>query len=107
MKDLTILQNETKQLMQKYNLNAKIENRYISLSSEIGELGKEIVKGNKYGSKEFEKTKNFASEIGDVFFDFILLCNVADINLEDAFNQVLEKYETRFLDHGTIGSKKI
>lgn len=105
--ELNQIQEQAKELAKKYHLHAGIENRYISLSSEVGELGKEIVKGNRYGSNEFNKTENFAMEIGDVFFDFILLCNVADVNLEEAYKGAMQKYQKRFLEHGTIGSKTI
>ena len=106
METIEQMQEEVKQLMEKYHLNANLENRYISLSSELGELGKEIVKGNRYGSKEFEETENFKLELGDVLFDYILLCNVAGVDIYQSYQSSLEKYEKRFLKQGTIGSNQ-
>lgn len=107
MEKLNEIQEYIQELMKKYHLNAGIENRYISLSSELGELGKEIVKGNKYGNRQFEKTENFEMELGDVLFDYILLCNVAKVDIQQAFEKALLKYETRFVEQGSIGSTKI
>ena len=35
----------------KYNLGGSVEARFIDLSSEVGELGKEILEGTNYGEK--------------------------------------------------------
>ncbi|MDP4146536.1 MAG: MazG nucleotide pyrophosphohydrolase domain-containing protein [Bacillota bacterium] len=85
-------------------INSKIDIRIIDLISEVGELSKEILKGTNYGNKQFEKTKDWESEIGDVFFSLICIANETDTNLEDCLNYVLKKYEKRFTDNGDLGS---
>ena len=46
------IQEEVNELIKKYNLESSVEIRFIDLISELGELGKEILKGNDYGKKE-------------------------------------------------------
>ncbi len=103
MKDI---QERINDMIKKYDLEASLEIKFIDLVSEIGELGKEILKGNDYGKKDFRKSDNIESEIGDVFFSLICVANGLNINLEDSLEIVLEKYDKRFLNKGDIGSGK-
>lgn len=98
------IQEKVKEMIKKYNLESSNEIRFIDLTSEIGELGKEILKGNDYGKKEFCNTDNVESEIGDVLFSLICIANGMNISLENAIESVLKKYENRFLNNGNIGS---
>ena len=103
MKDI---QEKVNNLIQKYDLETSLEARFIDLTSEIGELGKEILKGNDYGQRNFCKTQNFESEIGDVLFSLICISNGLNIDLQMALEEVLKKYEDRFSKKGNIGSGK-
>ena len=96
------LQKTIKDFAIKYHLSGSIETRFIDLSSEVGELGKEILKGTSYGAKEFEATDNLESELGDA--SLISVANCANVNLESALTKVLQKYESRFSAKGHIGS---
>lgn len=98
------MQEKVNELIKKYNLESSIEIRYIDLVSEVGELGKEILKGNDYGNKEFVATDNLESEIGDTLFSLICVANGLNIDLNLALENVLEKYEDRFSTKGNIGS---
>ena len=89
-----------------YDLRGSIETRFIDLSSEVGELGKEILEGTNYGEKEFSRTDNLESEFGDVLFSLISAANCVGINLDVALEKVLNKYENRFNEKGHIGSEK-
>lgn len=86
------------------NMNSSVSIRIIDLASEVGELSKEVLKGTNYGGKNFEKTKEWQSEIGDVLFSLICIANQTDTNLEDSLNYVLNKYEKRFTSKGDLGS---
>ena len=90
----------------KYNLGGSIETRLIDLSSEVGELGKEILEGTNYGEKEFSKTGNLESEFGDVLFSLVSAANCAEVDLGVALEKVLKKYEDRFNKKGHIGSEE-
>lgn len=85
-------------------LNSDVSVRIIDLVSEVGELSKEILKGTDYGNKQFEKTKGWQSEIGDVLFSLICIANETDTDLEECLKYVLNKYEERFIDKGDLGS---
>ena len=66
------------------------------LTEEVGELAREI--NHRYGEKtkkSSEEKKEMASEIGDVLYILICIANSTGVDLEDAFNKVLEKYEKR------------
>ena len=93
------------QMTKKYNLEISPELRYIDLTSEVGELGKEILLSTEYGRNEFSATDNLESEIGDTFYSLICIANSLDINLSNALIKVLQKYEKRFFEKGSIGSK--
>ena len=100
------IQEKVNKMIKKFNLDSSIEVKFIDLVSEVGELGKEILKGNDYGQSEFLKTNNLELEIGDVFFSLICIANGLDINLKDALNIVLKKYNSRFVEKGNVGSGK-
>ena len=100
------MQKIVEEMIKKYNLESSIEIKFIDLISETGELGKEILKGNDYGKKEFVKTDNLELEVGDVLFSLICIANELNIDLTVAFDKVMEKYNSRFLEKGNIGSEE-
>ena len=97
-------QDLLKDFCNKYNLHSDEKISYMDLVKEIGELGKEIIKGTDYGTKQFEKTNNLESEIGDSIFSLICLCNRLDIDMDKALEVVIQKYIDRFDKKGDIGS---
>ena len=97
-------QKKIKDFTIKYNLAGSIETRFVDLTSEVGELGKEILRGTDYGTKKFEATSNLESEFGDVLFSLISVANCVGVSLELALEGVLKKYEDRFNDKGHIDS---
>lgn len=103
---MKVIQWKVKEMVKKYDLETSAEIRYIDLVSEIGELGKEILKGNNYGKNEFTKTDNLESEIGDALFSLVCIANGLNIDLESALDGVLIKYNSRFSEKGNIGSGK-
>jgi NTP pyrophosphatase (non-canonical NTP hydrolase) len=98
------IQKSINEFSSKYNLGGSIETRFIDLSSEVGELGKEILEGTNYGEKKFEGSDNIESELGDVLFSLVSVANCANVNLDQALKNVLKKYEDRFNAKGHIGS---
>ena len=100
------IQKKVSDFNTKYNLGGSIETRFIDLSSEVGELGKEILEGTNYGEKEFSRTDNLESEFGDVLFSLTSAANCAGVDLDVALEKVLKKYENRFNKKGHIGSKE-
>ena len=87
-----------------YGLQSDIETRYIDLISEVGELGKEILKSTNYGKQDFCTNEKIANELGDCFFSLFALCHELKIDSKEALNNALLKYKTRFLQKGEVGS---
>jgi NTP pyrophosphatase (non-canonical NTP hydrolase) len=98
------MQNIVKDFLDKYNLHTNAESRFIDVVSEVGELGKEILKGNKYGKRSHENSEGFNDEMGDCLFSLLALCCEANISAEDAFKGALAKYEKRFTEKQSIDS---
>lgn len=63
--------------------------------SELGEVAKEILKMSDYGRKPFKYREELKTELGDLFYSIITIANSFDIDLEDALNMVINKYEKR------------
>ncbi|HET7629285.1 MAG TPA: nucleotide pyrophosphohydrolase [Bacillales bacterium] len=66
------------------------------LTEELGELAREI--NHHYGEKQKKPTelpRTLTEETGDLFFVLISLANSLDIDLEEAFDTVMEKFRTR------------
>src|SRR5437868_15419375 len=66
------------------------------LTEEVGELAREI--NHIYGEKPkkvSEEQGNIATEMGDILFILASLANSIGIDLDEAFEQVVAKYQRR------------
>ena len=67
-----------------------------SLTEEIGELAREINHREKIKKKkETEPKGDIGLELADVLFSLICLANHYEVDLEDKFKEVMEKYSSR------------
>lgn len=98
-------QQKVKEFAEKYNLTHGAEIAALDLVSEIGEVAKEILKTTDYGKKPAKHREELKAEIGDVFYSLINLANYYNIDLEEALEIVLKKYEERLNNKGTASSK--
>jgi NTP pyrophosphatase (non-canonical NTP hydrolase) len=76
------------------------------LTEEVGELARIIAR--KYGDqsfKESEKKYNLADEMADVLWVLICLANQTGVNLEEAFNNNMEKKTLRDKDRHKNNNK--
>ena len=101
MKDL---QQKIRKFCDDNDMNAAAPSRFLDLVSEVGEVSKEVLKMNDYGRKELEFRDEIRSELGDVLFSLVALANKLDVDLENALELVLAKYEKR-LKKGSAGSE--
>lgn len=72
------------------------------LTEEMGELAREV--NHFYGEKPkkaTEEEKTIDQEIGDLLFVLICLANSLDVDLEQAFDMVMKKFQTRDKDRWT------
>lgn len=102
--ELKEYQDIVKKFVDANNIQSSVENRLIDVYSELGEVSKEILKGNSYGKKEFIATEDLYSEVGDVMFSLICLANLLEIDLGKSLEEVLKKYKKRLMEKGDIGS---
>ena len=100
------MQNRVLSFINQHNLNGDETIRYIDLVSEVGELGKELLKAGGYETRVFEKNENMIEEMGDCLFFLYALCCALDIDDETALNIALSKYQMRFEQKGAIGSDR-
>lgn len=66
------------------------------VTEEVGELAREI--NHYYGEKQkksSEDEKEIEEELADVLFIVITMANSLDIDLTEAFEQTMHKFETR------------
>jgi len=66
------------------------------LTEEVGELAREM--NHRFGhkpKKDSEPDQNLALELADVLFVLLVIANEQGIDLEDALEEVLDKYRTR------------
>lgn len=97
------LQQRIKEFCEENNMQAPVEHRVLDTVSELGEVAKEILKMTDYGNKPVAYKQEFKEELGDTLYSLITVANSFDIDLEDAVDQALRKYEER-LKTGSAGS---
>ena len=100
------MQKRVSNFIHQYHLTGDGPIRYIDLVSEVGELGKELLKASSYGTLECRKTENMVEEMGDCLFSLLSLCCTLDIDAETALDIALSKYQLRFEQKGAIGSDR-
>jgi NTP pyrophosphatase (non-canonical NTP hydrolase) len=97
-------QQTVSDFVQVHHLEASVHARLLDLTSEVGELAKEVLKGSGYGREAFQPTANWPGELADVFFSLICLANTTGVNMETALTEALEKYRARLTARGEAGS---
>ena len=72
------------------------------MTEEVGELAREI--NHYYGEKPKktdEEAKTIDEELGDVLFIVICFANSLNIDLQEAFDRIMHKFNTRDKDRWT------
>lgn len=87
-----------------HELETDPQTRFLDLASEFGELSKELLKASEYGKKPVAATVRVEEELGDCLFSFLCLCEALELDAGRAMERVLEKYERRLWEMGTVGS---
>ena len=101
------LQQQVSQFVQTHNLETTVPYRLLDLISELGEVSKELLKATNYGQNELDPTTlspDWADEVGDVLFSLICLANVTGVDLEEAVQNALLKYQKRLSQTQDAGS---
>ena len=102
------LQTEVDNFIKQNELECSLSHRLLDLTSELGELSKELLKQTDYGSKNVENEKpgeEWKQEVGDVFFTLIAIANSTNVDLDDCLSTSLHKYKKRLENKDGIGSE--
>ena len=76
----------------------------LDLVSEVGELSNELLQDSEYGERPLDAGRDWIEELGDVLFALTCLANRSGVDLGDAIERVLAKYERRIERTGDPGS---
>ena len=98
------IQSQTMQMAKDYSLNADPMTRFADIASEIGELGKELVKSSNYGTQPVVVTDGIKMEFGDVLFCLALFANEMGVDMDECFKMTQAKMKQRFDKKGYISS---
>ncbi len=77
------------------------------LTEEVGELAREV--NHRFGEKPKKATEaetDLEMELGDVLFVLTCFANSQNISLENAFQRVMKKYQSRDLARWTLKTDK-
>ena len=98
------MENIVKEFNEKYMKGMSPENRMLDIQSEIGELGKEVLKATDYGTEEFKVTEDLELELGDALYSLLSFAHENGIDAKAQVQKVIDKYTKRFVSKGHIGS---
>ena len=101
---LTSVQQRIADFVGQNNLEAPLPYRLLDLSSELGEVCKELLKSTRYGREPFAESAAWEQEVGDLFFTLLCVANSSGVNLEAALEDALLRYEGRIQASGTPDS---
>ncbi len=100
-------QQQTAEFAEKHNLTHDPGVYLVDLLSELGEVGKAWLTATQYGERPFpsQPPPNFTEELGDTLYSLCQLANATGVNLENALQNALQKYQTRWQAKGHTGSQ--
>ena len=105
--------SNTQEIVSKFNeeheLQMDAHARLLDLQTELGELAKEYLQSSNYGRFRFKDNPRWKEELGDLCYSLLSLANETNVDIEDALNEVLEKYAKRIehkQDPGSEGTQR-
>lgn len=93
-----------KNFNEKYMRKLPASIRMLDITSEVGELAKEVIKCQNYSETEFKTSSDLKMELGDCLYSLISFAFECDIDPAGALSEAIEKYQKRFTKKGHIGS---
>ena len=98
------MQKSVREFLETNKMTHNEQIRYLDLISEIGELGKEILKSTDYGKNPYSLNETTWEEMGDCLFSLLALCCEMNIDAEKALSFAIDKYNRRLCLTGSAGS---
>ena len=99
-------QEKVRNFVRSHQLEADVRDRTLDLASELGEVAKEVLKGTAYGRRPFTPGAGWVAELGDVFFSLVCLAQASGVDLTEALDVALAKYEERVRSSGRADSAR-
>lgn len=96
--------SEVGHFLESHGLICSPEHRLLDLSSELGEVCKEVLKASNYGAAKPAVTSALIEEIGDLLFCVHALAIECGLDPDETLRGALRKYEARQREKGHIGS---
>jgi len=97
-------QKKVAEFVEKHDMQATSAFRIMDLVAEVGEIASDATKSADYGASE-EELRVEKDELGDALFSLISVANDLGIDLEEALDESLDKYESRIEEKGGAGSE--
>jgi NTP pyrophosphatase (non-canonical NTP hydrolase) len=98
------LQREVALFTQRHGLQHDVAVHALDLSSEVGELAKEVLLATDYGRRPARFRPELANEIGDVLYSLLALAEVCGVDAGQALRAALKRYEGRLAVRGAASS---
>lgn len=95
MNDHPDFQQRVARFVRQHHLASEVPFRVLDLASEVGEIAKEVLKASEYGARPFRPGANWADELGDALFSLICIANQSGVDLDQALQGALAKYQAR------------
>jgi NTP pyrophosphatase (non-canonical NTP hydrolase) len=96
-------QRRVAEFLARHDMETQPAYRLLDLSSELGELAKEICESTDYGHRPADVAVS-DDELGDALFALLALADELDVDAEAALETSLSKYEGRIEETGDAGS---
>ena len=98
-------QQQAVQFATEHDLKHEPQIHLLDLVSEVGEVAKEMLLASNYGAQDAVLRPELAEELGDLLYSLCLLADSAEIDLDQALQQTLQKYQKRWQAQGHTGSQ--
>jgi NTP pyrophosphatase (non-canonical NTP hydrolase) len=98
------LQARVREFLERHDLSHTPQTHALDLCSEVGEVAKALLEASDYGQVPLSADPALAEELGDVVFSLMALAESLDVNVDQALDGALAKYERRLATKGHSGS---
>ncbi|USZ71625.1 MazG-like family protein [Natronosalvus halobius] len=96
-------QDDVAAFLERHDLETDPAYRTLDLTSEVGEVAKELNESTAYGANP-ETAAIERDELGDALFALLALCTEVGVDAGAALEESLAKYERRLETTGSVGS---
>lgn len=83
-----------------FKMKGKMSSRILDITSEAGELAKEVLKSSNYGQGETVITRDLEGEYGDLLYSVLALGLENELNIPNILKDTIEKMERRINRNG-------